>query len=92
MDLTFRETVPFSAYLSIISEVKEGELKRKMENKKLRKRIKNEIIFEGYPDLWDGVEKEKNIHIPGPNKILINYSFSPLTCFSHYKAISCLYQ
>lgn len=48
--LAFRETVPFSGYLSIISEVKEGESKKKMGI---------QVIFEGYPGLWDGVEKER---------------------------------
>lgn len=47
-------TVPFSGYTSIISEIKEGETKTK---------VCIQVIFEGYPHLWAGVEKEKeNTH------------------------------
>lgn len=46
--------MPFSGYLSIISEGKEGESKMNMGI---------QLTFEGYPGLWGGVEKEKkNTH------------------------------
>jgi len=62
--LVFRETVPFSGYLSIISEVKEGKRKMKMRIHMRFLKVSQVCGME-----WRKIEK-KRIHIQGPNKII----------------------